>query len=304
MFKPKRGNPTEIGTAVANRLREVNSVVLTEAKTMYAGGSSQSSTMWYMQIHTMAYNTGTGLYSQTDWFTNSGFSFAISKLVLEEIGAPPTTSYLYYLSFVKFEVYTKTSLSQVGVPLAPIGVPNMEAYTLVQGPSEGNKFFLAHQTKSNVYNFQSYYIQFDLCTGRAGGQHLGGICPSCPTGYYLSEVSVANNQCYPDGWKTTKGNLTLVPCADTNCLECPTSSTVCRKCKQTPTQYWSQGTDPTTCVTTAPASRFGIDSTGFKYVACSDANCLNCAASNTVCTGCDVANGWYLDGTVCKTKAQ
>ena len=31
---------------------------------------------------------------------------------------------------------------------------------------------------------------------------------------------------------------------------------------------------------------------------------MNCAASNTVCTGCDVANGWYLDGTVCKTKAQ
>ena len=185
-----------------------------------------------------------------------------------------------------------------------VNTPDCQTYTLVQGPSEGNKFFLAYQYSSTGYNFQSYYIQFDLCTSRTGGQHLGGICPSCPTGYYLSEVNVANNQCYPDGWGIRSSTQTLVPCADTNCLECPTSSTVCRKCKQTPTQYWSQGTDPTTCVTTAPASRFGIDSTGFRYVGCSDANCLNCAASNTVCTGCDVANGWYLDGTVCKTKAQ
>src|SRR3990167_7868371 len=410
-------SPIRLGTADAWGLRSIRSVVLTEAKTMYAGGIQRFNPIWHMQIHTMAYNTGTGLYSQTDWFTNSGFNFSISKLVLEEIGAPPTTSYLYYLKssvpyslnrldvtipvtsgsavspltsptgalnhynspstqlrlgrlfvwglnstnmqFVDktamtitttltgslicnlftidntnidlvfatrsdspyglyripiptagtytsthsfsttstidsnilnfgpyqyiglvrtdatpkvFQMYLKADLSVASIPDLVTDNSGMELITLVQGPSEGNKFFLAYQLTTAGYNFQSYYIQFDLCTSRAGGQHSGGICPSCPTGYYLSEVSVANNQCYPDGWQITNGILTvLVPCADTNCLECPTSSTVCRKCKQTPTQYWSQGTDPTTCVTTAPASRFGIDSTGFKYVACSDA---------------------------------
>src|SRR3990167_5230284 len=126
-------------------------------------------------------------------------------------------------------MYTKISLSLTSVSLSAVNMPTIEISTLVQGPSEGNKFFLAYQVSSTGYNFQSYYIQFDLCTSRAGGQHSGGICPSCPTGYYLSEVSVANNQCYPDGWHIIDGVLTvLVPCADTNCLECPTSSTVCR----------------------------------------------------------------------------
>src|SRR3990167_2942357 len=97
LFRGNTPTPRKRGGANAWGLRNILSVVLTEAKTMYAGGYNKYDIMWYMQIHTMAYNTGTGLYSQTDWFTNSGFIFPISKLVLEEIGAPPTTSYLYYL---------------------------------------------------------------------------------------------------------------------------------------------------------------------------------------------------------------
>src|SRR3990167_7645379 len=67
--------PYKLATANAWGLKIIRSVVLTEAKTMYAGGAQRFSPMNFMQIHTMAYNTGTGLYSQTDWFTNSGFSF-------------------------------------------------------------------------------------------------------------------------------------------------------------------------------------------------------------------------------------
>src|SRR3990167_1242368 len=97
LFRGNTPTPRKLGAADAWGLTNIRSVVLTEAKTMYAGGGTVSAPMNYMQIHTMAYNTGTGLYSQTDWFTNSGFGFGIAKLVLEEIGAPPTTSYLYYL---------------------------------------------------------------------------------------------------------------------------------------------------------------------------------------------------------------
>src|SRR3990167_7953093 len=334
LFRGNTPTPRKLGGANAWGLTYIYSVVLTEAKTMYAGGLTRYSPNWFMQIHTMAYNTGTGLYSQTDWFTNSGFSFEISKLVLEEIGAPPTTSYLYYLKYSSpytlnrldvtipvtsgsavspltsptvtseysnsmqirqgqmivwgwlhtnmqfvdktamtitttltgsvaayffaidnldtnvlfagnnnspyglyripipasgttytnthsvsssntifgnilnfgpyqyiwlvrtdlspktFNMYTKSSLSPTGVPMPNINKPNVQFNTLVQGPSEGNKFFLAYQHSSTGNNFQSYYIQFDLCTSRAGGQHSGGICPSCPTGYYHSEVSV------------------------------------------------------------------------------------------------------------------
>ena len=423
---------------------QIRSVVLTEAKTMYAGGNQGTA---FLQIHTMNYDTGTGLYSQTSWVTNAGLTFTISKLVYED-GA---TSYLYYLKssgtftlnrlditlpltdtttlasrglvssptlshqrsdaiwfkngyvivyghlssdmqFVDkttmaltttltgsvvavfftldnldvnllfavsdnspyglyripipasgayahthsvvsasainsnilnfgpyqyiglvrtdlnprtFEMYKKADLSVVGVPVNNQMLPTVMLYTLVQGPSEGNKFFLAYQYESAAYNFQSYYILFDMCVGRNAGTR---ICTTCPAGYYLNTANVADNDCYEEGRGKRSGTQALVPCADTNCLECPTSSTICRKCKQTPTQYWSQGTDPTTCVTTPPAPRFGIDATTFLYVACSDPNCLNCAASNTVCTGCDVAfagagGGWYLDGTTCKQKA-
>ena len=88
--------------------------------------------MWYMQIHTMAYNTGTGLYSQTDWFTNSGFSEGISKLVLEEIGAPPTTSYLYYLMYSS--PYTLNRLDVTipvtsGSAVSPLTSPTVSDYS-------------------------------------------------------------------------------------------------------------------------------------------------------------------------------
>ncbi|CDW83881.1 UNKNOWN [Stylonychia lemnae] len=99
-----------------------------------------------------------------------------------------------------------------------------------------------------------------MCVGRDAGTR---ICTTCPAGYYLNTPAVADNDCYEEGRGKRSGTQALVPCADTNCLECPTSSTICRKCAQTPTKYWSQGTDPTTCVTTPPASKFGIDATGF-----------------------------------------
>ena len=104
-----------------------------------------------------------------------------------------------------FQMYMKSDLTVAGVPLPTQSPVLTEIQTLVQGPSEGNKFFLAYQALTSGYNFQSYYIQFDLCTSRAGGQHTNGICPSCPTGYYLSEVNVAGNQCYPNGWGSTSG---------------------------------------------------------------------------------------------------
>src|SRR3990167_9230862 len=62
---------------------------------MYAGGSSVPDGQdLFLQIHTMTYNTGTGLYSQTSWTTNSEFTKHITKLVYEA----GTTSYLYYLA--------------------------------------------------------------------------------------------------------------------------------------------------------------------------------------------------------------
>jgi len=94
MFKPTNlpnGNH-KIGTAKGTSITDVHSVVLTEAKTMYAGGGGTTNT-YLMQIHTMNYDTGSGLYSQTSWVTNAGFTFAVTKLVYEA----GTTSYLYYL---------------------------------------------------------------------------------------------------------------------------------------------------------------------------------------------------------------
>src|SRR3990167_2169073 len=71
-----------------------------------------------------------------------------------------------------FRIYSKTNLQQVNLDFfAPLELPAYWSDTLVQGPSEGNKFFLAYEIESaaSVYNFQSYYIQFDLCSSRPGG---------------------------------------------------------------------------------------------------------------------------------------
>src|SRR3990167_5750108 len=67
LFRGNTPTPRKLGGANAWGLTYIYSVVLTGAKTMYAGGLTRYSPNWFMQIHTMAYNTGTGLYSQTDW---------------------------------------------------------------------------------------------------------------------------------------------------------------------------------------------------------------------------------------------
>src|SRR3990167_2877699 len=60
LFRSKTPTPLTIGTGNAWGLRTIRSVVLTEAKTMYAGGCDSVNNS-FTQIHTMAYNTGTGL---------------------------------------------------------------------------------------------------------------------------------------------------------------------------------------------------------------------------------------------------
>ena len=62
-----------------------------------------------------------------------------------------------------FMMYSKLDVTIFEVPLPPITGLNPGDASLVQGPSEGNKFFLALQSTLSGSNFQSYYILFDVC---------------------------------------------------------------------------------------------------------------------------------------------
>src|SRR3990167_9343965 len=197
-----------------------------------------------------------------------------------------------------FRMYNKADIIEVSTNLfTPIELPAYTDETLVQGPSEGNKFFLYYaSTGSSVYNFQSYYIQFDLCSSRPGGAGAANaICPSCPAGYYLNTVGIANNECYPEGWGLNKDTSALVPCADSVCRAC-SQSDKCTNCSISSNRSLILDFQ---CVDLSYVKLGRGITPNRQIVPCADSNCVNCTNNYQICTECDQANGLTLSGTVC-----
>src|SRR3990167_1888602 len=194
--------------------------------------------------------------------------------------------------------YSKVSLVEAAPSVyTPFSLSTYADETLVQGPSEGNKFFLACALDNNpVYNFQSYYIQFDLCSSRPGGAGAANaICPSCPAGYYLNTVGIANNECYPEGWGLNKDTSALVPCADSACQTCAVSD-VCQSCSQLSSRPYLLNSK---CIDLPTIGKKQGINPKREVVPCADSNCVNCTNNYQICTECDQANGLTLSGTVC-----
>jgi len=53
-------------------------------------------------------------------------------------------------------MYGKSDLSTLNLPLTTISPLTTMEYSLVQGPSEGNKFFLAYQAQAAISNHITY----------------------------------------------------------------------------------------------------------------------------------------------------
>lgn len=126
------------------------------------------------------------------------------------------------------------------------------------------------------------------------------MCYACITSslHYWDSASLRclNTTEFPKYFGLELTNMIVGRCADQNCLECPTSTTVCSKCDTLIGRYLAPGDG--TCITLSQfLPRNGVDLSSGKMVPCAHPNCLACTNDYTKCTQCDVSSQYYLNQT-------
>jgi hypothetical protein len=115
---------------------------------------------------------------------------------------------------------------------------------------------------------------------------LNTQCNGCKTGIYLDGTACTSTIPDGKGVDTSLTILTLAPCANTNCLKCPTNKDLCEECKPT----FSLKFDDKTCTATGtPVAKFGKDTaaTIATVKPCADTNCDLCTDNYQICTQCN-----------------
>jgi hypothetical protein len=79
------------------------------------------------------------------------------------------------------------------------------------------------------------------------------------------------------------------------------SYTVCIECDFTNSWYLNGNVCQSPTASPQIPSGYGASTSSYLVVPCSDSHCLLCKSNYLICTGCDTANSWYLNGATCQS---
>lgn len=171
-------------------------------------------------------------------------------------------------------------------------VTGLKPYSVAGTEIELNNGYFSCIGTTNL-DFRTYKVNLDVCISRTGG-----VCTSCPSGFYLSSTSV-NNYCVayaniPNGLGIDSSTNVLTPCAINNCLICRDDFLICTKCDTVSGYYllsnfcYAVGSLP---------HGYGIRSSDSSVQPCSS-SCYDCSADYSTCVVVCPPNE-YLLGTTC-----
>jgi hypothetical protein len=128
-------------------------------------------------------------------------------------------------------------------------------------------------------------------------------CTGCDTanGWYLDGNTcehATNSPIFPAGKGPKLSNGLVVACQTPNCQTCSADYTICDFCISDWYLLSNICYHPISAPT-IPDFKGGNTGTGM-IVDCGIFHCKLCKVDYLICTGCDTANGWYLDGNICE----
>jgi hypothetical protein len=131
------------------------------------------------------------------------------------------------------------------------------------------------------------------------------ICTGCDTGnsWYLDGTTCEHPVSAPQipsakGANTVAG--TVVSCQDIHCLLCKVTYMTCTGCDMANSWYLDGSTCKHPTLSPQIPNNFGANIGTGLVVPCQDPMCSLCKSDYTTCTGCDLANNWFMDITICK----
>jgi hypothetical protein len=187
--------------------------------------------------------------------------------------------------------FLKTDLTQTPTVALSNTAGKVFSDTLRGFIAAGDRYYFGFIDQQSDKNFQSYYLQLDLCITRTAS-----ICTQCPAGYYLNNALV-NNLCillesFPAGYGADNTTKIMTPCLLPTCTNCLYDYTVCSSCDPATGYFWDNSTS--TCLYyTAIPNGYGGNLTDGSVWPCAAANCLTCKADSSICTGCNTAGSYY-----------
>ncbi len=138
-------------------------------------------------------------------------------------------------------------------------------------------------------------LHIDPCQARDGND----VCLRCPEGL-LRDSEMPNNNCVSQnsisqGQGVRQSDETIMPCTDTDCIDCLEDFARCRQCRPESKKLLFE--DKCIHLEQLPAG-FGADSDQGLAKNCEASNCLNCRQNNKECAACD--SGFRLIGQLCE----
>ena len=130
-------------------------------------------------------------------------------------------------------------------------------------------------------------------------------CTGCDTGtgWFLN-----GNACqhatlapqFPAGFGPNLANGLVQSCSTSHCLACPSTISTCASCDTAAGWYLnSPGCQHATLAPQFPVG-YGPNTGTGNVQSCADGHCKTCSSTISTCSGCDTANGWYLNVNVCQ----
>jgi hypothetical protein len=192
--------------------------------------------------------------------------------------------------------FLKTDISQMASITLSNAAAKVYDNTLAGFVPAGDRYYFGLIDNQSNKNFQSYYLQIDLCITRDGSH----VCTQCPTGYYRNNLA-ANNLCitkasFPAGYGADDSIFLMRACQIATCNSCIDDYTTCAGCN-VPGGYFQNLSTGICTHTSAIPNGFGGNATDGVIWPCSVSNCLICNTNSAACLGCDVAIGYFKDNS-------